>query len=124
MHVHDVATATANALTQGRVGESYILGNANLSYREAFGLMADVLGVPAPHWPIPASLAMLYGRVCDVKARLSGRPAQLNSAMAAVANDGHYFSVQKARQELALPQTPIGQAVAEAFDWFKTNHYV
>jgi len=44
--------------------------------------------------------------------------------MAAVANDGHYFNVQKARLELALPQTPIEQAVAEAFDWFKTNHYV
>ena len=124
VHVRDVATATVNALTQGRVGESYILGNENLSYREAFGLMANVLGVSSPRWPIPAGLAVLYGGICDVKARLSGRPARLNAAMAAVANDGHYFNVQKARQELALPQTPIGQAVAEALDWFKTNHYV
>jgi len=124
VHVRDVATATVNALTQGRVGESYILGNENLSYREAFELLAGVLGVRPPRWPIPAGLAVLYGQVCDVKARFSGRPAQLNSAMAAVANDGHYFNVQKARQALALPQTPIGQAVAEAFDWFKTNHYV
>jgi dihydroflavonol-4-reductase len=124
VHVRDVAVATVNALTQGWVGESYILGNENLSYREAFGLMAKVLGVWPPRWPIPAGLALFYGRLCEVKARLTGRPAQLNAAMAAVANDGHYFNVQKARQELALPQTPIGQAVAEAFDWFKTNHYV
>ncbi|MBH8560502.1 NAD-dependent epimerase/dehydratase family protein [Hymenobacter negativus] len=124
VHVRDVATATINALTQGRVGESYILGNENLSYREAFGLMAEVLGVPPPRWPVLAGLATLYGEFCDVKAWLSGRPAQLNSAMTAVANDNHYFNVQKARQELALPQTPIRQAVAEAFDWFKANHYV
>ncbi|GAB3853478.1 NAD-dependent epimerase/dehydratase family protein [Hymenobacter terrigena] len=124
VHVRDVATATVNALTQGRVGESYILGNENLSYREAFGLMAGVLGVPAPRWPILPGLATLYGEFCDVKAWLTGRPAQLNSAMTSVANDGHYFNVQKARQELVLPQTPIGQAVVEAFDWFKTNHYV
>ncbi|WP_317172227.1 hypothetical protein [Hymenobacter sp. BRD67] len=44
--------------------------------------------------------------------------------MVAVANDGHYFTSQKARTELLLPQTPIIQAVAEAFDWFKSNGYV
>ena len=124
VHVRDVAVATVNALTQGRVGESYILGNENLSYREAFWLIARVLGVPAPRWPLPPGLATLYGEFCDVKSWFTGRPAQLNSAMAAVANDGHYFNVQKARLELALPQTPIEQAVAEAFNWFKTNHYV
>ncbi|WP_460503869.1 NAD-dependent epimerase/dehydratase family protein, partial [Hymenobacter agri] len=54
VHVRDVATATVNALTMGRVGESYILGHENLSYREAFARLAAVLGVPPPRWPIPA----------------------------------------------------------------------
>ncbi|MDO7853892.1 NAD-dependent epimerase/dehydratase family protein [Hymenobacter convexus] len=124
VHVRDVAVATVNALTMGRVGESYILGNENLNYREAFALIAGVLGVAAPRWPIPAGLATIYGQLCDVKTKLTGRPAQLNAAMAAVANDGHYFTAQKARTELALPQTPITHAVAEAFDWFKIHHYV
>jgi len=124
VHVADVAAATVNALTQGRVGESYILGNQNLSYREAFALMANVMGIPPPRWPIPAGAARLYGAACDVRAHLTGRPSQLNSAMAAVANDGHYFSVQKATAELALPHTPIRQAVAEAFAWFEAHHYV
>ena len=124
VHVRDVAVATVNALSQGLVGESYILGNENLSYQAAFQLMARVLQVPPPRWPLPAGLALLYGEICDVKARLTGQPAQLNAAMAAVANDGHYFSVQKARTELALPQTPIEQAVAEAMVWFKAQQYV
>ncbi|WBA43533.1 NAD-dependent epimerase/dehydratase family protein [Hymenobacter canadensis] len=124
VHVHDVAVATINALTMGRVGESYILGNANLSYRDAFRQLAGVLGVAPPRWPIPGGLARLYGAFAEMQARLTGRPGQLNAAMAAVANDGHYFSVQKARQELALPQTPIGQAAAEAFAWFKAHQYV
>ena len=124
VHVRDVAAATVNALSQGLVGESYILGNENLSYQAAFQLMARVLAVPPPRWPLPAGLARLYGEICDVKARLTGRPAQLNAAMAAVANDGHYFSPAKARAELALPQTPIEQAVAEALAWFKTHRYV
>ena len=124
VHVRDVAVATVNALTQGRVGESYILGNENLSYHEAFWLMARVLGVPAPRWRIPPRLARLYGAVCTVQARFTGRLAQLNAGMAAVANDGHYFNVQKARTELGLPSTPIEQAVAEAFAWFKAHRYV
>ena len=123
VHVHDVAVATVNALTLGRVGESYILGNENLSYREAFTLMAEIMGVGPPRRPVPPPLANFYGAICDLQARLTGRPAQVNSAMTAVANDGHYFTSQKARTELALPQTPVSQAVAEAFDWFKTHGY-
>ena len=124
VHVRDVATATVNALTMGRVGESYILGHENLSYREAFARLAGVLGVLAPRWPIPPGLATFYGQLCDVKAYLTGRPAQLNAAMAAVANDGHYFSAAKARAELALPQAPIDQAAAEALAWFRARGYV
>jgi len=124
VHVRDVAVATINALTQGRVGESYILGNVNTSYKEAFGLIAGVLGVAPPRWPVLPPLASLYGTLCDWRAALTGRPAPVNAAMAAVANDGHYFTAQKARTELGLPQTPITQAVAEAFDWFLTHGYV
>jgi dihydroflavonol-4-reductase len=124
VHVRDVAVATVNALTQGRVGESYILGNENLSYKEAFGLIAGVLGVAPPRWPVPPPLANLYGRLSEWQAFLTGRPAQVNSAMTSVANDGHYFTARKARHELALPQTPTTQAVAEAFAWFKTHGYV
>ena len=124
VHVRDVAVATVNALSQGRVGESYILGHENLSYREAFALMAAVMNRPAPRWPVPPALARLYGAASELRAGLTGRPARLNAAMAAVAADGHYFSARKAVAELALPQTPIAQAVAEAFAWFKANHYV
>jgi dihydroflavonol-4-reductase len=124
VHVQDVAVATVNALTQGRVGESYILGNENMSYKEAFSLIAGVLGVAPPRWPVLPPLANFYGLLCDWRAALTGRPAQVNAAMAAVANDGHYFTSQKARTELGLHQTPITQAVAEAFDWFLTHGYV
>lgn len=124
VHVHDVAVATVNALVQGRIGESYLLGNQNLSYREAFALLAGVMGVRPPRWPVPPALGRLFGAAGDWQGRLTGRPAQLNSAMVAVANDEHYFCVEKARAELGLPQTPIEQAVAEAFAWFKTHQYV
>lgn len=124
VHVDDVATATINALTMGRVGESYILGNQNLSYYEAFSLMAGIMHVRAPILPVPPSLALAIGRLSDWKHRLTKQPTQLNTAMAAVANDGHYFSVTKAVAELNLPQTPVRVAIAEAFDWFRQQHHL
>lgn len=124
VHVSDVATAIVNALTQGTVGESYILGNENLSYQEAFTMIADVVGVKPPRLAIPAFAGTLYGWLSEQKAALTGYLAKVNQAMLQIANDGHYFDVAKARTELALPQTPVRQAVAEAFTWFDKNGYL
>ncbi|MBC8155004.1 MAG: NAD-dependent epimerase/dehydratase family protein [Bacteroidetes bacterium] len=124
VHVDDVATAITNALTQGTVGESYILGNENLSYREAFTLIADVVGVKPPRLPIPAFASGVYAWLTEQKAAIDGYLAQVNRAMLRTANDEHYFSVAKARAELSLPQTPVRQAVAEAFTWFGQNGYL
>ncbi|WP_019990247.1 NAD-dependent epimerase/dehydratase family protein [Rudanella lutea] len=124
VHVADVATATVNALTKGRVGEQYILGNQNLSYAEAFALMAEVMGCRAPSVTIPKGLAWVAGQLSQLQATLTRKPARLNPAMVAVANDGHYFEVQKAIRELNLPQTPVQEAIRDAFDWFRANGYV
>jgi len=124
IHVRDAATATVNALTVGRIGESYILGNENLTYHEAFSLMANLAGVRAPRFFIPPALTRLYGRVNDWRTRLTGASAQVTAPMAMIANDGHYFSAQKAITELNLSQTPIRQAIQEAYDWFSTHGHV
>ncbi|GAB3641714.1 NAD-dependent epimerase/dehydratase family protein [Spirosoma arcticum] len=124
VHVADVATATVNALTAGRVGESYILGNENLSYQEAFKLMTSIMHVQAPTLPISPLLATAIGWASDMKHKLTGRPTALNSSMTAIANDGHYFNATKALNELHLPQTPVQTAIDEAFDWFRQHGYL
>ncbi len=124
VHVDDVAAATINALTMGRIGQSYILGNQNLSYREAFALMADVMHTRLPTLFVPPVLAATIGRVSDWKTWLTGQLAQVNSSMTAVANDGHYFSAKRAVEELQLPQTPIRVAIEEAFAWFQQEGYL
>lgn len=124
VHVGDVATATVNALTAGRVGESYILGNENMSYREAFGLMASIMNVQPPMLLVPPVVATAIGWLSDLKHKLTGQLTALNSSMTAVANDGHYFNATKALDELHLPQTPVRTAINEAFDWFRQHSYL
>lgn len=122
--VKDVAVGAANALTMGRIGECYILGGENLSYKEAFDVMAKVLGVSPPKREFPNFLTKTTGRMFSMISAISGKQPKLSYPMAAIACDGHYFSPQKAIDELGLPQMPLAAAVTDAVEWFKANNYI
>ncbi|MEM8906467.1 MAG: NAD-dependent epimerase/dehydratase family protein [Bacteroidota bacterium] len=123
IYVKDVAVAVCNALQQGRIGESYIAGNANLNYQEAFSLIAETVGVKAPRIFIPPAISKAYGFLGSQWGRLTGKAPTVSYAMASISCDAHYFSAQKAVEELGLPQTDIKIAIRESFDWLKANGY-
>jgi dihydroflavonol-4-reductase len=124
VYVGDVATAMVNAIEMGRIGECYILGGTNLSYREMFTLTAKIVGRKPPRIPIPGALTKGFGLLSSLVAWLSGKAPNVSYKMARVSCDGHYFSPQKAIQELKMPQTPIDVAIQECFEWFKANGYI
>jgi dihydroflavonol-4-reductase len=113
----DVAAATANALELGRAGECYILGHENLTYREAFVRFCAVLGVRPPERPAPAWALRAAGLAQSLGAALTRRPPALPYAAALMTCDPCYYDCSKAIRELALPQTPIEEAAAEAWKW-------
>jgi dihydroflavonol-4-reductase len=122
IYVGDVCVAIANALTMGRPGESYILGNANLSYKEAFSLISDTMGVKAPGIPIPGFLFCSLGRLLSVIAGIvPGFKPKFTLPIAKIACDEQYFTPKKAIDELLLPQTPIRQAITESYTWLRTH---
>ena len=122
--VKDAAVAIANALTKGRVGECYILGNQNLSYKEAFGKIASTIGVKPPSIPIPPAFAKLYGGIGSFIGRISGKAPAISYPLSRIACDEHYFSPAKAVRELELPQTPVETGIKECFEWLKENGYL
>ncbi len=124
IYVKDAAIAVANALTMGRPGQGYILGNANLSYQEAFTLMGNTIGVTPPKRKIPDWLVLLIGYLSSVKAKITGMQPIISLQVAKIAIDDHYFTPKKAIEELELPQTPLEVAILEAFEWFKENRYL
>jgi len=122
--VKDVAVATANALTMGNVGESYILGNRNMSYAEIFNAIAGVVGKSVPQRPFPAWLVKLTGMAGSIRGRFTGREPRLSYLMAKISCSNFYYTAAKAVRELQLPQTPVEVAIEEAHDWFLENGYV
>ncbi|MFZ5554865.1 MAG: NAD-dependent epimerase/dehydratase family protein [Bacteroidota bacterium] len=124
IYVKDAATGIANAVTMGRKGESYIIGNENLSYKDAFQKMAVALGVKPPSRRVPDWIMLTYGQFSSLFAKVRGKAPAVSYNLAKIGIDKHYFSAQKAVNELKLPQTPIEVAVKEAAEWFRQNNYL
>src|SRR5205085_6673356 len=55
VHVRDVAVGHILAAERGRIGERYILGNANGNWtlKQAFDELEKLTGVRAPKWRVP-----------------------------------------------------------------------
>lgn len=122
--VKDVAFAIANAIEKGRVGECYILGNENLSYKDAFTKLALAIGAKPPKMKMGNVIVKSYGAINSALAKVFKFTPAVTKELAIISCDHHYYSAEKARRELELPQTPIETAAKECFEWFKENGYV
>ncbi len=126
VHVRDVAIGHVLAAEKGRLGERYILGNAqgNWTMKQTFDALAELTGLPAPKLRIPYGLALAAAHVDEFIARFTGKPPKAPLAGVRMAKYKMWFNPAKAIHELGLPQTPPKQALADAVEWFRTNGYV
>ncbi|MDD5311934.1 MAG: NAD-dependent epimerase/dehydratase family protein [Dehalococcoidia bacterium] len=121
--VEDVARGHILAAQKGRVGEKYILGNANMSLLEFYELISDVSEIQFPRvkYPYPAVLCMTY--LYQFIASITKKPPVLTPPTARVNKLYWYFDSSKAIKELGLPQTSIRNTMEKAVNWFKEAGY-
>ena len=126
VHVRDVAIGHIRAAEDGRIGERYILGNAegNWSMKQAFAVLEEVTGVRAPRCRVPYSVALGAAYVNEALSFLTRQPPKAPLAGVRMARHKMYFSPAKAIRELGLPQTSPRRALADAAAWFQQNGYV
>lgn len=120
----DVATAAVNALKLGKLGECYIAGNENLSYDEFFKKVCDIEKKEFKLIKVPQFIILTIGLFNSIVARITKNPPALSYTMARVACIEQYFSSEKARLELKMPQTPIEKGIEQCITWFKSNGYI
>ena len=125
VHVRDVAAGHILAAEKGRVGERYILGHAegNWTMAQAFQVLGEVSGVPAPRIRIPYAVAYLAACVNECLSMITAKPPKAPIAGVRMAKYKMFFNPAKAIRELGLPQTPPKQALADAVEWFRANGY-
>jgi dihydroflavonol-4-reductase len=123
--VEDVAAGHLLAEEKGRVGERYILGNHNFTFREFVELIAKVTGRSLPRRTLPYGLYYGVAAIAElVSEHVTQRPPIATRKTVAYVHRRLFFDVSKARSELGLPQTDIAVTIRKATTWFERNGYL
>lgn len=123
--VRDVAVGMIRAAERGRVGERYILGNWNTTWKELNRLIARTAGVMAPLAPVPHALARWGAKLGDWTFRtILRRPAPVPGFFVEMLRHMQQYDCGEAIRELDYPRRPVEQAIRDALDWFKENGYL
>lgn len=123
VYARDVAQAVVNALEHGSLGEAYITGNCNLTYREFFNMVGEIVKAPPPKLFIPDWLILTVGLFSSGLAMLFRFRPLLNYSQALISLDRHCYAPAKAIKELNMPQTDIKIAINAAYEWLKREKY-
>ncbi|HEV8321200.1 MAG TPA: NAD-dependent epimerase/dehydratase family protein [Myxococcota bacterium] len=126
LDVRDAVAGHVAAWRHGAVGERYILGCRNLTYRELLRIIHAAVGrrpPVVPLWPAPARLAARLARPFAAHLPPVARELTSPDAVDAVSRT-HHVSAAKAIRVLALPQTPVEEAVGRAHAWLRDHGYL
>ncbi|MBS9532900.1 NAD-dependent epimerase/dehydratase family protein [Mycobacterium sp. M1] len=118
--VREVARGMIAAWSQGKRGEHYLLGGAELTYRDFMERVARLAGVRPPSLRLPHPLARIAGRFGDLAEAVTGRETTVNSfAIRYAFTDLYRYRSDKAVRELGYRVGPIEPAIDAALTWFR-----
>jgi dihydroflavonol-4-reductase len=123
--VDDVVRGHVLAMDKGNVGERYILGGQNVSYREMFELLSDITGLAVPGSTWGAGSTQFAGLLMELRARWSGVDPQLTRRLARdYAAAFSWVTSEKAERELGYSHRPARDTLARSVRWYLENGYV
>ena len=121
--VNDVAEAHVLAEEKGKVGERYILGNHNVTYREFFSLVSEIGGVKPVRLKIPKPVFLGVSWAMEKTDLMRKRDPKITYETARYTARRLWFNCDKAHKELGMPRTPLRETVSKAVSWFRENGY-
>lgn len=120
--VRDVVSGHLAAAECGRTGERYILGGTNYTHKDFFQFLAGLLLVPPPRLRAPLFLVRGIARICDLFGDIARRQPWITSELMSGAGMRNWYSIEKARLELAYVPTSLEDAVLSAAAWFRDHN--
>lgn len=123
VHVQDVVDALIESV-RGPAGRAWILGNENLSYREAWTRIAMVVKMEPPRGELPAWAGRVAASFARLGPALGLAEGDVNAASIRMSFLPHYFDPARARRELGMRSTPLETAVGDAWAFFREQGFV
>lgn len=121
--VADVAEGHVLAEEKGRVGERYILGEHNVTYKQFYDAVTEVAGVAPITRKLPTRVLWGMAWMMEKMGDLRGKEPQLTYKSARYASRTLWFDTRKAHEELGMPRTPLRTSIEKSIRWFRANGY-
>lgn len=121
--VSDVAEAHVLAEEKGRVGERYILGDHNVTYKEFYDAVTEVGEVKPITRKLPTRVLWGMAWMMEKMAEARGVEPQLTYKSARYASRTLWFDTRKAHEELGMPRTPLRESIEKSIRWFRGHGY-
>ncbi len=112
--VDDAAKAMLIAAERGRNGERYIISERMISLKDVVEIAADEAGVPAPRRSIPVPVLYGMGVLGSLRARLTGKDAELSMTSVRMMRAEAPVDHGKAVRELGWQPRPVEESIREA----------
>lgn len=118
--VQDVAVSICNALVDGKNGDRYLASGENLTFTQYYKLQQQVGQYSQTIIEIPNFVLKIIGLLgdCIRKIGIKTEVCSMNINQLMIRE---YYSNNKAKAALNLPETILDIAIKEAIDWFKAN---
>ncbi len=122
--VRDAARGVLLASEHGRLGRNYILGGHNISYFDLWRRISRVSRTHQPMFRLLGPGAFVGGFIGDLKTKLTGQESAVNSAAIGLAKQVHFYSSQRAIDELGYSVRSVEETIDDAWNWFSEYGYV
>jgi dihydroflavonol-4-reductase len=124
VHVDDVAQGHLQALDHGKIGENYILGGADVAFKDMLGDIAFFSGRRAPTFKIPRGPLYPLAWGAEAFARVTGKEPFLTVDALNMSRYRMFFSSEKAKRELGYTARHYKEGLKDALTWFRENGYL
>jgi dihydroflavonol-4-reductase len=121
VHVDDVAVGHLQACHLGRVGERYILGGQNVTFKAMLAEIARLAGRAPPRVRLPRGLVYPVAYASEFVASFTGREPMATVDGLHMAAYYMYFSSAKAERELGYRARPFAEALRDAIEWLRAE---
>jgi len=112
--VDDAACAMILAAERGRIGERYLISERMIALKEVVRIAADQAGVPPPRRSISVPMLYALGALGSLKARITGKDAELSLASVRMMRAEAEVDHGKAVRELGWQPRPVEESIREA----------
>jgi dihydroflavonol-4-reductase len=119
--VRDAAAAFAAALIRGRPGERYLLGGANMTFRDFFGRLERLSGVSAPRVTLPSRVNLAGVRLLERLSEWRGAEAPIDAHSVEMGERWWYCDSSKAAAELGFATRDPHETLHETVRWLEAN---